>query len=245
MVLQWYNDPNYSHGFLVPIIAGYFLYQRIDTLKRVPVSPYSPGFLIFVAGLLILIIAYMGTEYFTMRSSLIIIIAGIVLYFFGKSVFKVLLLPICYLFFMVPLPEIIYNFIAFPLKLFVAKYSVLFLEMMGIIVLREGNIIMFPNIVLEVADACSGLRSLMSLLAVSVAFSFLIRTSNLRKIIIIFSALPIAIFTNAIRVIITGILAQYWGAEVAQGFFHEFAGLLVFGFAIVLLLITGIILKKR
>lgn len=245
MVTQWYNDSDYSHGFLVPLIAGYFLYQRLDTLKKTKISPVNIGLGIILFGILVLIFGYLSTEYYSMRSSMMIILAGIVLYFFGKEVFKILLLPIIYLLFMVPLPEIIYNAFAFPLKLFVAKYSVLFLETMGILVLREGNIIMFPNVTLEVADACSGLRSLMSLLTLSVAFSFFIKISNTKKIIIILSAIPIAIFTNALRVIVTGILAQYWGAEVAEGFFHEFAGLLVFGFAVILLLLTGIVLKKR
>lgn len=245
MVEQWYNESDYSHGFIVPIIAGYFLYQRLDVLKKTLVSPSNIGFAVIGFGLLMLTGAYLGTEYFTMRLSLIVVLAGIVLFFFGKEVFIIMLLPVCYLMFMVPLPEIIYNLIAFPLKLFVAKYSVLFLDSIGIVVLREGNIIMFPNITLEVVDACSGLRSLMSLLSLSIAFSFIIKASNIRKTIIIFSAIPIAIFTNAVRVIVTGILAQYWGAAAAEGFFHEFAGLLVFALAVVMLLATGILLRTR
>lgn len=153
--MQWYTDPNYSHGFIVPVIAGYFLYQRKNVLKKAPVIPNNIGLFVIVSGLLILTIAYIGTEYFTMRSSLIVIMAGMVLYFSGKEVFKIALLPLGYLFFMVPLPYIVYDAIAFPLKLFVAKYSVLFLKLIGVSVWREGNIIMLPDIVLEVADACS------------------------------------------------------------------------------------------
>ncbi|KPK35879.1 MAG: exosortase [Nitrospira bacterium SG8_35_1] len=245
MVTQWYNDENYSHGFLVPFIAGFFVYQRLDSLKKARVTPLFQALLIIAAGLLILIVGHVGTELFTMRVSLIIVLAGMVLYFFGKTTFQILLLPICFLFFMIPLPYILYDAIAFPLKLFIAKYSVLFLESIGIIILREGNIIMLPNITLEVADACSGIRSLMSLVTLSVALAFIINTTSVKRAVIIFSAVPIAIFTNALRVIITGILAQYRGEQVAEGVFHEFAGFMVFGVAVVILIMTGIMLKGR
>ena len=245
MVMDWYNDPDYSHGFLVPLISGYFVYQRREDLKKTLVSPYTPGLLVIIMGVLLLIIGYKGTELFTMRLSFIIIVAGIILYFWGKEAFKILLLPICYLVLMIPLPEIIYNAIAFPLKLFVAKYSVLFLQVINITVYREGNIIMFPNIVLEVADACSGIRSLMSLVALSVAISFFVKASNLKKTVIVLSAVPIAVFTNSLRVIITGILAKYWGVAAAEGFFHEVAGMLVFGLAMLMLFIVGIILSEK
>ncbi len=245
MVSQWSNDANYSHGFIVPLIALYIIWQKYDELKVLRVEPSNLGFAVITVGLLMLVGGYLGTEYLTMRSSLIVVIAGIVISLFGTGVFKFLLLPIAFLFFMIPLPEIVYNAIAFPLKLFVAKYSVMFLDSVGIIVLREGNIIMFPNVTLEVADACSGLRSLMSLITLSVTFSVFIKTTRFRKLIIMLSAIPIAIFTNAIRVIATGALAQHYGAAVAEGFFHEFAGLLVFGVAVVLLLLTGMVLRKK
>jgi exosortase len=245
MVKQWSVDDNYSHGFLVPFIAGYFLYQRLDSLKKSPASSLSSGLPVIIGGLLMLIVGYVGTELFTMRLSLIIVLAGMVLYFFGKETFRIMLLPICFLFFMIPLPYILYDAIAFPLKLFIAKYSVLFLESIGIIILREGNIIMLPNMTLEVADACSGIRSLMSLITLSVALAFIVNTTNFKRALIIVSAVPIAIFTNALRVVITGMLAQYWGEKAAEGFFHEFAGLMVFGMAVVILLITGIMLKRK
>ena len=245
MVVQWYNDPDYSHGFIVPLISGYFIYQRREVLNKTVVSPYAPGLLVISLGILLLIIGYKGTELFTMRLSLLIVLAGIILHFFGKEIFRILLLPGFYLVLMIPLPEIIYNAIAFPLKLFVAKYSVLFLQAINITVYREGNIIMFPNIVLEVADACSGIRSLMSLVALSVAISFFVKASNLKKTVIVLSAIPIAVFTNALRVIVTGILAKHWGLAAAEGFFHEFAGMLVFGFAMLMLFIVGIILREK
>ncbi|MEW5744170.1 MAG: exosortase A [Nitrospirota bacterium] len=245
MVKQWYNDPNYSHGFLVPLIAGYFLYQRLDELKNAPVRPHNGGLLIILFGLLMVVLGFVGTEYFTMRASLVVMLIGLVLYLFGKDVLKITALPLGYLFFMVPLPYIIYDAVAFPLKLFVAKYSVLFLKVSGVIVWREGNVIMFPQTVLEVADACSGIRSIMSLLALSVALAFFTRYAAWKRWVIVLSAIPIAIVTNALRVIVTGFLAQYWGAQAAEGFFHEFAGLAVFGLAMAMLIGLSALLGRR
>jgi exosortase len=159
MVADWYNDENYSHGFLVPFIAGYFLWQRWPDLKDRLVKPDGLGLVVIVWGLLQLLAAWLGTEYFSMRSSLIVLLAGMTLYWFGREVLKVMALPIGYLIFMVPIPYTIYDMIAFPLKLFVTKVSVAFLKLVGVVVMREGNIIMFTSTTLEVADACSGIRS--------------------------------------------------------------------------------------
>ena len=244
MVNDWLHDENYSHGFIVPIIAGYFLWQRWPDLKNKNVAPSNLGLVVIVWGLLQLLIAWFGTEYFTMRSSLIVLLAGMTLYLFGCEVLKGMALPLGYLIFMVPIPYIFYDMVAFPLKLFVTKVSVAFLKIVGVVVLREGNIIMFPTTTLEVADACSGIRSLISLLAIAVAYSFVMKTSNARRWIIVLSAVPIAVATNAMRVIITGILAQWWGAKAAEGFFHEFAGMVVFALAIVMLVSIGELLKR-
>lgn len=245
MVMQWYEDDNYSHGFLVPIIAGYFIYLRRDELKNARVAPSNLGLLVIVLAMAQLIIAFLGMEYFTLRASLVVLVAGVVLCFFGNEVFRSVRMPILYLLFMVPLPYIIYNALAFPLKLFVARVSVGFLKIIGITVARDGNIIMFPAITLEVADACSGMRSLISLLAFSTAYAFFLRTSRIRRGIIILAAIPIAVVCNAVRVIVTGILAQHYGARAAEGFFHEFAGIAVFSCAIVLLVLLGAPLKRK
>lgn len=244
MVDDWLNDPNYSHGLLIPAISAYLLYQRRDELAKAPVQPNTWGLPVMLIALLMLVFGLAGTEYFTMRSSSIFLLAGIVLFLFGGPVFKMAAMPIAFLFFMVPLPYIVYDAVAFPLKLFVARFSVLALKVMGIIVWREGNIIMFPQTVLEVADACSGLRSLMSLLALSVAFALLSQKSLWKRLVLSLSAIPIAVATNMFRVIVTGFLAQYYGAAAAEGFFHEFAGLAVFAVAMLLLFGAGAVLRK-
>jgi exosortase D (VPLPA-CTERM-specific) len=244
MAQQWYLDENYSHGFIVPLIAGYFLYTRWSELKETPVTRCNAGIALVLYGIFQLMLGWLGTEYFSMRSSLVVTLAGLVLFLFGTKVFRITLLSLCYLFFMIPIPYIIYDAVAFPLKIFVTKVSVATLKAIGIVVMREGNIIMFPALTLEVADACSGIRSLISLLALAVAYAFYVRTSPLRRLILICSAVPIAIFTNSLRVIVTGILAQHWGAKAAEGFFHEFAGMVVFALAMVMLVSLGALLKK-
>jgi len=245
MVKEWYNDENYSHGFLVPLIAAYFLSTRWTELKSTRVFPSKTGLLVLSAGLLQLLVAWLGSEYFTMRSSLIVLLVGLVISFFGMSVLRKVRFPLAYLLFMVPIPYIIYDAAAFPLKLFVTRVSVATLKLSGVSVLREGNIIMFPSTTLEVADACSGIRSLLSLLALAVAFAFFLQMVPWKRWVLICSAVPIAVCTNALRVIVTGFLAQYWGAQAAQGFFHEFAGLVVFGMAMVLLVGLGSLLAKK
>lgn len=245
MVVDWWHDENYSHGFLVPLIAGYFIRERWNDLKTARVSPANIGLVVIACALMQLLIATLGNEYFTARSSLIVLIAGMVLCFFGTDIFKMTRLPVLYLLFMVPLPYIVYNALAFPLKMFVSWVSVGFLKFMGLSVVREGTIIMFPSITLEVADACSGMRSLVSILAISTAYAFFLQISLAKRWVIIVSAVILAISTNVLRIIMTGFLANFCGASVAKGFFHEFAGMATFALAMVLLMALGLLLRDK
>jgi exosortase len=245
MVSQWYSDENYSHGFFVPLIAAWFLYERRAELLQEEVAPWNPGLLILLLGLLQLLFGFLAIEYFTMRSSLLVVLAGLLLFLFGRRIFRLALFPLAYLVFMVPLPYIIYDSFAFPLKLFVTRISVAFLKLIGVVVLREGNLILFPATTLEVSDACSGMRSIVSLLALSAAYALYLHTSGWRRWLLIFAALPIAVCTNALRIIVTGILAEKWGAKAAEGFFHEGAGLVVFGLSVGMLLLVGKLVKRE
>lgn len=245
MVRQWYHDDNYSHGFLVPFIAAWFIYERRESLLKAVANPWNPGWAVLLFGLAQLLAGRIMTEYFTMRSSLVTVLCGVILLLFGREVFRQLRFPLGYLLFMVPIPAVIYNSVAFPLKLFVTKVSVGLMKLVGIVVVREGNVIMFPSITLEVVDACSGIRSLLSLFVISVAYAFFLRMSSLRRFALVLSAVPIAIFINALRVIITGVLAQHFGPGAAEGFFHEFTGMAVFVVSMLLLFATGAVLKGR
>ena len=244
LFLDWSHDENYSHGFLVPLISGYFAWQKREELTQLTIRPANSGIILILFALSLLIAGIAAQEFYTRRSSLVFLLCGIVLFLYGWEWLKGLALPLGFLFFMIPLPYIIYDAIAFPLKLFVAKFSVITLKLMGVVVLREGNIIMFPETVLEVADACSGLRSLMSLLALGVALAVFSQRTNSRRILLVLLTVPIAILTNMIRVIGTGFLAQYYGSAAAEGFFHEFAGMGVFLLAMVLLFAGSAVIRR-
>jgi len=244
LFLDWSHDENYSHGFLVPLISGYFAWQKREELTQLTIRPANSGIILILFALSLLIAGIAAQEFYTRRSSLVFLLCGIVLFLYGWEWLKGLALPLGFLFFMIPLPYIIYDAIAFPLKLFVAKFSVITLKLMGVVVLREGNIIMFPETVLEVADACSGLRSLMSLLALGVALAVFSQRTNSRRILLVLLTVPIAILTNMIRVIGTGFLSQYYGSAAAEGFFHEFAGMGVFLLAMVLLFASSGVIRK-
>lgn len=244
LVLEWYGDDNYSHGFLIPVVAGWFVYTGWQDLRDVEVRPSDIGGLVVLAGAAQFVLAWLATEHFTMRLSMIVLLAGAVLLFFGREVFRQLRLPLGYLVLMIPLPYILYDAVAFPLKLFVARISVESLQLMGFAVFREGNVISFPNITLEVADACSGLRSIMSLIALAVTLAFIMLRSPARRVVLILLAVPFAVITNTLRVIVTGILARDFGRQAAEGFFHEFAGIAVFVMALGLLFASALILKR-
>lgn len=228
MVQDWIHDENNSHGFIVPLVSAYMMWKRRDTLLAQRADPSPWGILCILAGVAMLVLGWLANEYFTQRFSLIVILSGCVVYWYGWNVMAILAGPMAYLILMIPIPAIIYDAAAFPLKLFVTKVSVAFMKAVGIMVVREGNVMQFPNITLEVVNACSGLRSLTSLLAVGLAYVMLFVKTRWHKLTLVALIFPIALLANMVRVIGTGVLAQYFGAAAAEGFFHEFAGLVIF-----------------
>lgn len=244
MVLEWYGNPNHSHGFIIPIISGYFIWRRREDVKQLTMRPTNWGIVLLVGGLITYVLGEMGAAYTTTRISLFFVLAGVILFIYGMPFFKWLYLPFFYLLFMIPVPQYLYEAAAFPLKVFVSNYSVLCLQIIGIPVLREGNVITLKDTVLQVVDACSGIRSLISLIAIGVAYAFISQRAKLKRIILVLATVPIAIFANTLRIVITGILATFYGRETAEGFFHEFAGIAVFMLSVVILVGVGILLTK-
>ena len=266
---DWWNDENYSHGLLIPFIISYILWTQRERLARVPVkSSTFLGGAAVVLGLIALWAGVAGAELYTQRLSLALLLAGTIVYFWGTTLLRLLLVPFALLFLALPIPAIIFNKIAFPLQLFASRCAVWSMSVLGIPVLRQGNIIelkplnSFDTKKLEVVEACSGIRSLMTLLTLAVVFAYFTHSPSdepptpgrrfgwlrsywfWRAVIIVISAVPIAILTNAFRVSGTGILAHYYGTEVADGFFHSFSGWAIYIVAFVLLFAVGIILDR-
>jgi exosortase len=244
MVLDWSIDANYSHGFLIPFISGYLIWQNRKRLAQVEMAPASSGLILLIVSLLFFVATYLGAELFTMRLSMLLVMLSAIILLAGWPLAKALFLPIIYLLFMIPLPAIIWNKIAFPLKLFATKMAVSVIQALNIPVYGEGNIIHLANTTLEVVDACSGLRSLTSLLALSAAFALITKHSKGEKLVLFLSAIPIAIIVNIFRLSATAVMARYYGARVAQGFLHELSGIIIFSLALILTYSVHLILNK-
>jgi exosortase len=241
---QWNNDPDYSHGFLVPVLVGYFVWERWDRLKANRIAPSLWGIALLAGGLLMLVVGSVGAELYLQRSSLIVVLAGLVLLIMGRDALQTLMFPIAFILFMVPLPAIVVNAVAFPLQLFAARTAEFCLFNFGIPVLREGNVIVLAGTTLEVAEACSGIRSLQALLALGTVYAYFSQRVMWKRWLLVLLSIPIAIAANAFRVSGTGVLANYWGSQAAEGFYHTFSGWLIFVVAFLLLLACGGLLSK-
>ena len=236
MVLHWKASEDYSHGFLIVPLSLYFAWERRRTLARLPIEGSWWGLLPLALGALALAVGRLGTELMTMRSSFVLTLIGLVLLLLGRRVFRVLAFPLLFLFLMVPLPQSLVNVVAFPLQLVAAGMAVNLLYALDIPALLEGNIIHLANAQLFVAEACSGLRSLMALITLGVVFAYFFRKSLVDRVVIVLSAIPIAILVNAFRVALTGILTHNFGQQAAEGVIHMTEGIFTFAIAFVLLL---------
>jgi exosortase len=235
LVLAWYTDDNYSHGFLIVPLALYLAWERRARFRSAEMRPSAIGLVVVAASLAVLMGGILGSELFTTRVSIIGTLVGVLLFLFGWARLRVLAFPVALLLLMIPIPSIIFNQIAFPLQIFASRVGESALEVVNIPVLREGNVLILANTTLEVAEACSGIRSLVSLITLAIVFGYFTDSRPWVRALIAVSAIPIAVLTNGARVAGTGIAAHYYGAAAAEGFFHEFAGWLVFMSAFVLL----------
>lgn len=231
LVWQWWDDPNYSHGFLVPIFSGFVAWQRRTKLAALAPKGSWIGLAVFVAGIFTLILGDIGAELFLMRSSLIVIVTGLILFHLGAKILGVLAFPLAFLFFMVPLPAVLFYAVAFPLQNLAAQNAASMLDLLGVPVLLDGNVIHLSQITLGVTEACSGIRSLISLLALAVAWAYLMMPGAWAIAALVASTIPITITANAGRVVLTGLAGQWFGANYASGVYHTFSGYLIFLFA--------------
>ncbi len=244
LVSDWSTNDDYSHGYFIPLITIFFIYHFRDELKKIEIRPNSLGILFVLAGLCQLIIGKIGSEFFLQRTSLIVVLLGVVLFIFGTGYFKKLLIPILYLLFMIPLPAIIWNKIAFPMQLFASGLTEKIVYALGIPIFREGNVLHLTETTLEVVAACSGLRSLMTMFALSAALAFISPLPRWKKILLFLTAVPAAIIANITRLTGTALLASRYGSDVAQGFLHDLSGIVVFVLGLTILIGVNTLLMK-
>ena len=243
LVRQWANDEDYSHGFFVVPLAAYFLWERRQQLRDADPHPSAFGLLVLAGSLVCFIAGQFGSELFLSRVSLIGVVAGLVLFLGGWRHLRLAAFPLAFLLLMVPLPEIIFNRITFPLQMLASQVGETMIAASGVPVMREGNILLLPNRTLEVAEACSGIRSLMSLTMLAIVLGYFTERRTWARVAIALAAVPIAVVANAVRVAGTG-LASYWiSPAAAEGFFHTFSGWLMFIVALGALLVFHRVLE--
>ena len=244
LVNDWATDDNYSHGFLIVPISLYLAWERRDALMRAALAPSWFGLLVILGGVALLIAGTLGAELFVTRIGLLAVLSGSILFVLGWNHLRLLAFPLALLLLMIPIPAILFNQVAFPLQLLASRFASDVLSMVGIPVLREGNVIILANTTLEVAEACSGIRSLVSLITLGILLGYFTESRLWVRWLLALATIPTAIFANGLRVAGTGILAHYWGPEAAEGFFHSFSGWLVFAFAFGMVLLLQWIIRR-
>jgi exosortase len=262
---DWWSDENYSHGLLVPFVIGYIVWHERKRLATAQIQPHVwLGVAGVVASIVMLWAGVAGAELFVQRISIVVMLASVAIYFCGFRWLRLLAVPLLLFVLSIPIPQIVFNKIAFPLQLFASRCAVSAMQLFNISVLRQGNVIELLPLGahepkrLAVVEACSGIRSLMTLVTLAVVYAYFTKPKRdggdksspprqswfksfaiWRSLILVIAAVPIAILTNALRVSGTGVLAHYYGTRVADGFFHTFSGWVIYVAAALLLFATG------
>src|SRR5713226_3643863 len=235
LVQQWWSDPNFSHGFFVPAFAGFVVWQDRSRLVAIRPAPSTWGLPVMLLALCTLILGVFGAELFLSRVSLLMLAAGMIIFFMGWGLLRAVLFPLLFLVLMVPIPAIVFSQITFPLQILASKLSASLLPYCGVPVFREGNVINLPAMPLEVAEACSGIRSLLSLTTLAIMYGYLLEKRIAIRVALAVASVPIAVAANGLRIVGTGLLVQYWDPEKAEGFFHAFSGWLIFVVSLLML----------
>ncbi|HXG83359.1 MAG TPA: EpsI family protein [Pyrinomonadaceae bacterium] len=267
LVFDWWTDENYSHGLLVPFVIGFIVWTEFDEIKKLK----SAGHIRFGGALVLFALAVflggtLGAELFIQRISLVVMLAGIIIYFFGARILKSLAVPFLLLLLAIPIPQIIFNKIAFPLQIWASQAAVWGIRLFEVPTVRKGNVFeILPRgatqvLSLEVVEACSGIRSLMTLMTLALVLAYFTRVKRdsgenkksgflknpdfWRTAILMLSAIPIAVLTNAARVSATGVLTYYYGRQATESAWHDVSGWLVYLVALGLLILTNFVLQK-
>jgi len=237
LIGDWYENPDYSYGLFVPFLSSYLIWRKRDALLRLPVRPSFRGLFIVLGSVALLFLGSLGAELFLTRIAFVGTIAGLVAYFLGWAMLRAITFPVMFLLLMIPLPALIYNEIVFPLQFVASSFATGVLDRLNLFpVLREGNILVLPHNRIEVVEACSGIRSLMSLITLALSYGYFAERNRYVQILLVLAMVPLAVASNGFRVVGTALLTYYWGPKTADGFLHSFSGWVIFIVATSLLL---------
>jgi len=234
---QWMDDPDMGHGLFVPLVAGYIVWQRREQLLAIPVVANWWGLALVLWGAIQLMVATLGAELFLARTAFWISLVGSILLLFGSRMLRALVFPLLLLAFMIPIPAIIFNQITLPLQFLASGIAELALGLLGVPVFREGNILELPSQRLSVVEACSGIRSLLSLSFLALVYGYFFDPKAWMRWILLAVSVPIAILVNAMRVTLTGVIGEY-SRKLADGVFHAIEGWVMFILALTILIIV-------
>lgn len=243
----WWQSEDYSHGFFVPPLFFYIVWIKREKLQQQEIRPNWAGLAIVLVSLLAYILGHFA-EIRTLTSlSMIACLMGIVFYLLGPGIFKELVFPFFLLFFMVPIPAQIYARLTIPLQLMVTKVSALAGEIIGIPVYRTGNILESPGLSLQVVEACSGMRSILTLLLLSALYAFFSLRTRIGKLVLFLSGIPVAILINIFRVTGIFLVWHFIGYDLTHGLLHKVFGVALFGVALIILFVLqkGIFFWER
>ena len=233
---QWWQDPNYTHGFFVPVFSLFLIGESRARLAALPMKPSWWGLVILIFALMVLVLGTITSGFFLSRVSLLLLICGMVVFLAGWKHLAAISFPLGFLIFMIPSSTLV-DQITFPLQILASKTATFLLTGIGVPAIREGNIILLPNARLEVAEACSGIRSLFSLITLTVIYGYLAETRIGVRILLALTAIPVSILANALRIAVTGLVVQHWGIEGAQGTRHLLSGWLIFAGSLLLIFV--------
>jgi exosortase len=243
LVYDWSTIQDYSHGPLVPFFAAFLIWDKRKVLSATPIKQTWSGLILVVFSIAVLILGVYGVELFTTRMSFVMLLAGLIWTLFGSAMLRELRFPLLVLILAIPFPAILFNQITFPLQLLASRIASDVLPWLGVPTLHEGNVIELPVMKLEVAEACSGIRSLMSLFTLAVFYGYFLERTTTRRVILALASIPIAVTANVARIVGTGLCVQYWDPDKALGFFHEFSGWVMFIISLVCLYLVHRIMR--
>jgi len=245
LVNDWSENPTFSYGFYVPIIAAYLVWRRWGEIRLTPVCADNWAALPLLLSIVLGLFGQAIGDTFSARVSMVFALASAVWLLFGRRILRALRFPIFYLLLMIPAPYVFIKDLAYYLRYIDAMYAANILQLLGIPVYREAYFLYLPNMTLEVADGCSGVSSILALFALGLVYAYFLPIRLTLKALLLIGTVPFAVAANLFRIVVTAILAYHFGSAVFQSSFHAFSGTFTFTLGLLMLLVAGEKLRKR